>query len=257
MGLNVRSRWSRVFLGTLGVLAVLALAAPSAEARFKVKISSTPKPHATPTVSKPHTAAPKPDAPKAPTGIETASRVSVQVASRAPDNRGFFRRVWDWLLGRKPVPAPQAPPQAVATAPTAPATPGVVMPVVPVRMAAPLPPGVQPPGLEPEKDKQRAGGMDERLQKLSARIETETRTKQTAAGSGLSSAQGQPALRPSGYILHLTNGRSIRVAYYEERGDQVVIPQMQGSYGLHKSLIARIEPQGTEAEVGGLGGGRR
>ena len=58
----------------------------------------------------------------------------------------------------------------------------------------------------------------------------------------------RPKPRPAGYVLHLTSGRSISVGYYEEKGDQVVIPMQMGSYGFPKSSIARIEArdQGTE-----------
>jgi hypothetical protein len=44
-----------------------------------------------------------------------------------------------------------------------------------------------------------------------------------------------------GYILHLKNGSTIPVGFYQDKGDQVVIPQYGGSYGLSKSMIARIE----------------
>jgi hypothetical protein len=44
-----------------------------------------------------------------------------------------------------------------------------------------------------------------------------------------------------GYILHLKNGRRISTAYYQDKGNEVVIPDHGGTYGLSKSLIARIE----------------
>jgi hypothetical protein len=245
-------------VGIICLLGMLVLAAPSAEARFRVKLPSMPKPRSAPTVSKPHTTLPRPDAPKAHININTASKISGPVAARAPDNRGFFGRLWDRLLGRRPEPA-QAPsqtaPHAVAAAPAAPATPGVVVPVVPVRpVTGLLPPGVQSTGQEQEKDKRGVAGLEESLQQLSAKFETEARRGQGTGGSAMSPGQGRPTQRPNGYILHLTNGRSIPVAHYEEKGDQVVIPQLQGSYGLQKSLISRIEPRGLES---GMAGERR
>jgi hypothetical protein len=44
-----------------------------------------------------------------------------------------------------------------------------------------------------------------------------------------------------GYILHLKNGRRIPTAHYQDKGGQVIIPWYGGSFGLSKSLIARIE----------------
>ena len=244
MGLNLRSVSSGAVVWALGLLVILMLTAAPTEARFKIKLKSTPKPSPAPILSKPHIPAPRPDAPKARPTVETASRVPAPGVSRVSDNRGFFSRMWDWLLWRKPMPAPapQPAPQAVATAPGPPAAPGVVVPILPVRAA----PGTaisgnQATGPEQEKEKRRAGSLEESLRKMSVKTEPQPR----------------PAPTPTGYILHLTNGRAITVANYEDKGDQVVIPQMRGTYGLHKSLIARIEPQGLEAESTTVGGGRR
>jgi hypothetical protein len=44
-----------------------------------------------------------------------------------------------------------------------------------------------------------------------------------------------------GYLLHLKNGSTIPVWYYQDKGDQVVIPEYGGTYGLSKTMIARIE----------------
>ncbi len=240
MGLNLCSRSYGAVVGALGLLVVLSLTASPAEAKFKIKFKSTPKPSPS-TLSKPHIPAPRPDAPKARTNVGTASRAPVGVSAPLADNRGFFRRVWDWVLWRRPAPAPapQPAPQAVATAPAA---PGVVLPVIPVR-AAPgqSPPGAQATGQDQEKEKRRASSLEESLQKVAMKAEP----------------RPQPAPTPTGYTLHLTNGRTISVAAYEDKGDQVVIPQVRGTYGLHKSLIAKIEPQGLEPQSTTVGGGRR
>jgi hypothetical protein len=44
-----------------------------------------------------------------------------------------------------------------------------------------------------------------------------------------------------GYAIHLKNGNMIPVPIYEDTGDEIVIAVYGGSYGLSKSLIARIE----------------
>jgi hypothetical protein len=56
-----------------------------------------------------------------------------------------------------------------------------------------------------------------------------------------------------GYVLHLKNGSAILVGFYLDKGDQVVIPQYGGSYGLSRSMIARIEEVKDDGrEVAGL-----
>jgi hypothetical protein len=54
---------------------------------------------------------------------------------------------------------------------------------------------------------------------------------------------------PRGYVLHLKNGSAIPVGFYQDKGDQVVIPQYGGSYGLSKSMIARIEEVKDDGRV--------
>jgi hypothetical protein len=69
--------------------------------------------------------------------------------------------------------------------------------------------------------------------------------------------QTRPAPIIKGYVLHLTNGRRISVAHYQEKGDEIVIPQRAGTFGLSKSMITRIEEVKEESEVGSMGGVRR
>lgn len=223
MNKSTRSAWVRVGVATLAVLAIVLVAAP-VEAKFKVKLKSTPKAPSAPSVSKPHV----PDAPNMQTKVETGPRipqVNVSVTSR---NRGFFQRLLDWVFfWRRPAPAPVAPapapapmaplaarPPAVAVSPAAPATPPVIVPVA-LPAAAPSSP----------TSSATAQGQGKELEKL----------------PDLTPSPPRPEPVVKGYILHLKNGRRISTFHYEDKGDQVIIPQHGGTYGLSKSLIARIE----------------
>jgi hypothetical protein len=214
--------WVRFGVAALAVLAILLVAAPVG-AKFKVKLKSTPKAASAPSVSKPHV----PDAPNMQTKVETGPRipnVNVRVTSY---NRGILQRIWDWLFGRKPAPAPVAPapapapmaplaarPTAVAVSPAAPATPPVIVPVA-MPAAAPASPA----------SSATAQGQGKELEKL----------------PDLTPPPPRPEPIVKGYIIHLKNGRRISTSYYQDKGNEVVIPQHGGTYGLSKSLVARIE----------------
>lgn len=224
MNKSTRSAWVRVGVTALAVLASLLVAAP-VEAKFKVKLKSTPKTHSAPSVSKPHV----PDAPNMQTKVETGPRmpnVNVRVTSY---NRGFLQRIWDWLFGRKPAPAPAVAPGAPMPTP-APAAPLVARPPgVAVSPAAPAtPPVIVPvamPTAAPASPASSATAQGKELEKL----------------PDLTPPPPRPEPVVKGYILHLKNGRRISTFHYEDKGDQVIIPQHGGTYGLSKSLIARIE----------------
>ncbi|MGE5850526.1 MAG: hypothetical protein ACM362_10395 [Candidatus Methylomirabilota bacterium] len=217
---RIRYAWVRFGVAALAVLAILLVAA-SAEAKFKVKLKSTPKARSAPSVSKPNV----PDAPDMQPRLETGSRIPRLNVSLTSRGRGYFQRIWDWLFGRKPAPAPVAPapapapaapvaarPPGVAASPAAPATPPVIVPVG-MPASAPASPASSPT----------AQGKE--LEKL----------------PDLTPPPPRPEPVVKGYILHLKNGRRISTFHYEDKGDQVVIPQHGGTYGLSKSLIARIE----------------
>ncbi len=223
---STRSAWVRFGVAALAVLAILLVAAPVG-AKFKVKLKSTPKAASAPSVSKPHI----PDAPNMQTKVETGPRVPRVNISLTSQNRGFFQRIWDWLFGRKPAPAPAvapvsptptpgpaaplaARPPAVAVSPAAPTTPPVI---VPVAMPAAA------PGSPPSSAT--AQGQGKELEKL----------------PDLTPPPPRPEPIVKGYIIHLKNGRRISTSYYEDKGNEVVIPQHGGTYGLSKSLVARIE----------------
>ena len=87
--------------------------------------------------------------------------------------------------------------------------------------------------------------------------EAEAGQRRVARPAALASGAEKPAPKPSGYVLHLTNGSRIPVAQYEEKGDQVMIAQRQGSSGLPKSHIARIETREAEPGVAPIGNGAR
>lgn len=257
---NAGCRWDRVAIGALGVLAMVALAIPSAEARVRVSIRSTPKPHVAPSVSIPRVPSPAPGAPKVQLNAPSGRPVSVSAPSAVPARRGFFGRTWDWLLGRRPAPAP-APQvaQAVPAAAPAPRTiPNIVLPVPSGRPgSAPVPPTAQ------DQEKQGAAGAGRNVS-MAAAVKQAFGTREAEAGqrsvgrpAALASGAGTPASKPSGYVLHLTNGRRIPVANYEEKGDQVLIEQRQGTYGLPKSLIARIETKEAGLEAAPTGRGER
>ncbi len=259
---NAGSRWIRPATAALGVLAVVALAVPPAEARVRVSIRSTPKPHLSPSVPKPRVPSHAPEAPKVHLNTPSGRPVSLSAPSTAPARRGFFGRTWDWLLGRKPAPAPapqvaQAAP-AAAPAPAATTTANIMAPVPSGRQSAgPGSPTVQ------DQEKQRAPGagtnmsMAVAVKQAFGTREAEAAQRNGARPAALASAAEKPAPKPSGYILHLTNGSRIPVAQYEERGDQVMVAQQQGSYGLPKSQIARIEMREAEPETAPTGHGGR
>jgi hypothetical protein len=226
MNKSTRSAWVRFGVAALAALAISQVAAP-VEAASKVKLKSTPKAASTPSVSKPHV----PDAPNMQTKVETGPRIPHVNVSVTSQDRRFFQRIWDWLFGRKPAPASSpapaapapapaplatvaAPPSAVAVTPAAPVRPPVAVPV-PVPAAAPASPTPSPT----------AQGQGKELEKL----------------PDLTPPPARPEPVVKGYILHLKNGRRISTFFYEDKGDQVVILQHGGTYGLSKSLIARIE----------------
>jgi len=273
-------------MGTLAVVAMMAMEVPWAEARVRIR-SSGGRSHSAPSVSKPHVPTPKPGAPApgaAPRQAANAvSRSAAPSMSPVPtDNRGFFRRTWDWLLGRRaptPAPAPQAPAPAAASAvAAAPAAPAPVTPtaVVPVPAGAQRPAGAQAAaGPQQDQDQRRlgapgaasavaaaaggaAGGtaLAAALQQSFGKKGAGAGDREQEAGGAAQGKPDRPAPKPSGYVLHLTNGRTIPVASYEEKGDQVLVSQPQGSYGLPKTLIARIEPRITEADLSAARGPR-
>lgn len=230
----------RSTLVAFGVLAALLVVAPPVEARFKFKIRSTPKSSSAPSVSKPHVPSPTPEAPKALSKVNAGGSVSGPEVSVTLQRRGFFDRILDWVFWRRPAPAPApvapapatpspVPVPAVAAAPTLPAKTPTIVPVA-------LPPvahssfGAQ--GGDPGKEKEQQANTPPAWQ-----------TRPT------------PVIK--GYILHLTNGGRVSVAYYQEKGDEVVIPQHSGTFGLSKSMIARIEEVKEEPGAGIVVGGRR
>lgn len=267
-------------VGTLAVVAMVAMEVPWAEARVRVR-SSGGRSHSAPSASRTHAPTPKPAAPDTPSAtpghaVNAAGRsASPSIPPVATDNRGFFRRTWDWLLGRKPptpAPAPQASAPAQASAVVA--APAASAPVTPTAVV-PVPAGAQRPvgaqaaaGPQQDQDPRRAGAPGAGAavaaaaggaaggtalaaalqQSFGRRAAGAGGREQGAAGAGQDRSD-RPAPKPSGYMLHLTNGRSIPVASYEEKGDQVLVFQPQGSYGLPKTLVARIEPRTTEADL--------
>jgi len=205
-----------------GALACLLATATPADAKFKVSLRSTPKSAPAPSAPKPHAPASAPGARKGPGKVDVAEPSIVPDVHVTVRSRGFFDRLMDWLLWRRPAPAapsiaqpPVARPVAAVPAPATTPTP-VPAPVVPVVLPAPGPAAPVPAGTvqAEEKDKGTTGAPVPgwRRQEWSAR----------------------------GYVLHLKNGSAIPVGFYQDKGDQVVIPQYGGSYGLSKSMIARI-----------------
>ncbi|HSD51110.1 MAG TPA: hypothetical protein VLG48_06840 [Candidatus Methylomirabilis sp.] len=199
----------------LAALAILLVAAP-AEAKFKIKLKSTPKARSAPSVSKPHV----PDAPNMQPSVETGPRLPRVNVALTSQSRGYFQRIWDWLFGRKPAPAaaPAGPMPAPAPVPpsavAAPATPPVILPVA-LPAAAPASPASSATAQSPGKE----------LENL----------------PDLTPPPPRPEPIVKGYIIHLKNGRRISTSYYQDKGNEVVIPQHGGTYGLSKSLVARIE----------------
>lgn len=280
---DVKAWW--LVMGTLAVLFMVGMV-PGVEARVRVR-SSGGSSHSAPSAGRTHAPAPKPAAPQTPSAtpspaVNAAGRsVSPSMPGVAADNRGFFGRGWDWLLGRRPptpAPTPQAPApgraSVVATAPsTAVPTPSVMVPLP----GAPARP-VATPALataQQEKDPQRAGAPGAPSAIAAAAGGAAGGTALAAAlqhsfgkkgPNGRESERGGPATppanpdrpvaKPLGYVLHLTNGRSLAVAQYEDKGDQVLIAQPQGTFSLPKALIARIEPRTTEIDLSSVSGPR-
>jgi len=221
MNTGRRDAWVRVGLVALAILVLLLLAAP-VEAEFKLK--SSPKAAFAPWLSKPHV----PDTPNLQTKVEPGPRIPDVNVTVTSHNRGFLQRLLDWVFfWRRPAPAPVAPapapapaaplaarPPAAAVSPAAPAAPPAIVPVA-VPAAAPL----------SSTSSATAQSQGKELEKL----------------PDLTPPPPRPEPIVKGYILHLKNGRRISTFHYEDKGDQVVIPQHGGTYGLSKSLIARIE----------------
>jgi len=223
-----------------GVLAALLLVDPPAEARFKIKLPSMPRPRSAPSVSKPHVPSPTPEAPKALSRVEAGRSVSAPQVSVAPQSRGFFDRILDWVFWRRPAPVPVAPAPA-APSPTPPpvvaaaqAPPTKAPNVVPVTLPSATPSALGVQGSSPAPGQEKEG-----------------------QANTPPAWQTRPAPIIKGYVLHLTNGRRISVAHYQEKGDEVVIPQRSGTFGLSKSMIARIEEVKEEPDAGIVVGGRR
>lgn len=227
MSTRMQAAWVRVGLLALAVLALLLFAAP-VEAKFKLKPKSAPKPSPARVVDKSPLPSSVPDAPKVQTKLESDSRIPFLNIRVTPPRRGFLNRLYDWIFWwRRPAPVPAsapasapppvapvpASPPAVAVAPAAPVTPPVIVPVA-VPAAAPASSGT--PGTAKSQEKEK-------------RLEFPT------------VQPDQPELVVKGYIVHLKNGRRITTIHYEDKGDQVIVPQYGGSIGLSKSLIARIE----------------
>jgi hypothetical protein len=221
MNKSTRCAWVRVGVAALAVLAILLVAAP-VEAKFKVKLKSTPKAASAPSVSKPHV----PDTPNMQTEVETGPRIPKVNVTMTSHNRGFFQRLLDWaFFWRRPAPTPVAPapapapaaplaarPPAVGVSPAAPATPPVILPVA-LPAAAPSSPA--------------------------SSATAQGKEKETLPDLTPPPPRPEPIVK--GYIIHLKNGRRISTSYYQEKGNEVVIPQHGGTYGLSKSLVARIE----------------
>ncbi len=221
MNKSMRAAWVRAGVVAGAVLVISLLAAP-VEAKFKGKVKSTPKAASAPTVSKPHV----PDAPNLQTKVETAPRIPNVNVTVTPQNRGFVQRIWDWMFGRRTAPAPgvaptpvaplAARPFPVAAAPAAPVTSPVIVPVA-LPAVAPASPGAIATA--------QGQGKEKEIEKL----------------PDFTPPPPRPEPVVKGYILHLKNGRRISAIHYEEKGGQIVIPQHGGTFGLSKSLIARIE----------------
>ncbi len=239
---------ARVGFGALAMLAMLALAVPSAEARVRISIRSVPKSRPSTSVGRAHV----PDAPKVNVNAPAARSVSGPLASAAPAQRGIFARFWDWLRGRKSEVAPAVHVTNAAPAPTTAAGPNIAASIPSARPpAATVAPGPPPAGQGPEQDARRAAGLGGAAAPAGPTAGAASSVNPAPAGAQALGAHGaqKPAPRIYGYILHLTNGRSIPVARYEEMGDQVMIPQPGGAYGLPRSSIARIEAREAEPEA--------
>ena len=231
---------------------------------------------------KPHTV----NAPGAPGPTASAPGPRPFTMNLSSDNRSVFRRFWDWLLGRKPpqpqqAPAPTQPvPASMAAAPGLPAaravaspqavpTPAPTVPVVlPIALGRPgasPAPGARPQPSAQERERERQGLPGAQVAGATAggavgaglsaaALEESFRNPQNRQQAGDRSAaarQGQDGRNavPGGYIVHLTNGRRFVVPHYEEQGDHVMIDQINGRFGLPKSIVARIEPRSLGAPV--------
>jgi hypothetical protein len=247
---------ARAVFGALGMLAALALAVPSADARVRISIRSVPKPRPSIPVSRVHVR----EAPKVNLSAPGARSISGVPGSVAPVQRGVFGRFWDWLRGRKPEVTPAVQVAHAAPTPAPAAAPNIVIPIPsarpPANAAASGPP---PAGQGQEQDARRAAGLGGAPAPAGAPAGAATEAGLAAAAQQAFARQGaeKPAPKPAGYVLHLTNGHSIPVAQYVEKGDQVLIPQRAGSYGLPRSSIARIETREAEPEAAPTGRGAR
>lgn len=259
MDTRVGRRWSRVVLAAVVVVGIVTLSVPSVEARARVRSRSGSSLSSAPSVSKPHVPSRAPDAAKPHVASPGGSSVSLSVPSVPADNRGMFRRFWDTLLGRTPPPAPAPAPQVAQSATGAGrlssargAAAGVGL--AGAEQAAGQPahgqPAVAALGGNPSLLGATAGAVAGSMLPASAdpsadKAAAEARARIDRQASLGPRKQEATPRTPNGYILHLTNGRSVSVAAYEEKGDQLVIPWQGGSFGLHKLDIARIEPRYT------------
>ncbi|HEY7675946.1 MAG TPA: hypothetical protein VIG69_02655 [Candidatus Methylomirabilis sp.] len=250
------SEKARAAFGALAILAMLALAVPSAEARVRISIRSVPKPRPSTSVGKVHV----PDAPKVNLNAPAGRSISGPSGSVAHATRGVFGRFWDWVRGRKPEPVPAAQVARATPTPTPAAAPNVVVSIPsrrpPANAAASGPPAA---GQGPEQDARKAAGLGGAAAPAGAAAGAAGSVSLVMAAGQAFGNQGaeKPAPKPSGYVLHLTNGRRISVPNYEEKGDQVLIGQRQGSYSLPRSLIARIETKEVEPEAAAPARGSR
>jgi len=219
---SIRRAWGAA--AGLGVLACLLLTASPADAKHKTKLPDTRNSAPTPCTTQAHPTISAPDASKASTKADPARPSTAPEAPVNNRSRGFFARMLDWVLWGKPAPAqvratPQAPPQVPSLAPGS---------VPPAAQARPPRPSVSVPARVAEPE----------LAWLSVPV----------APAVLSGVPPRVRARPNrqevsvrGYVIHLNNGNRIPVALYEDTKDEVVIAQYGGSYGLPKSLVARIE----------------
>lgn len=229
---SIRRAWGAA--AGLGVLACLLLTASPADAKHKTKLPDTRNSAPAPCTPQAHPTTTPLDAFKASTKADPARPSATPEAPVNNRSRGFFARMLDWALWGKPAPAqvqatPQAPPQVPSVAPGS---------GPPAAQARPPRPSVSVPApvAEPE------------IAWLSVPV----------APAVLSGVPPRVRARPNrqevsvrGYVIHLKNGNRIPVAIYEDTKDEVVIAQYGGSYGLSKSLVARIE----EVRDGGRGVG--
>ena len=63
--------------------------------------------------------------------------------------------------------------------------------------------------------------------------------------------------RQAGFIVRLTNGRSLHVMQFDDKGETVRVTQPHGTYELSKTLIASIKPRMIDPAVAPTGRGLR